>query len=125
MKGRESGTSCLLGAFGVEGEGGAGFKGGYEGTVLVIDHHAEKFPSKSEDEIARGGGIFALESVEESGVHFQVTGEIWGESETAFAISVSKGGDEEAFWKPKRVGGNAIGGGRKGVRLGIRNKRDE
>jgi hypothetical protein len=70
LKGGESGAYCLLGSFGVEGEGGACFKGGDEGTVLIIDHHAQKFSSKSENEVARGGGIFALESVQEAGVHF-------------------------------------------------------
>jgi hypothetical protein len=47
LKGGKSGSSCLLGAFGVKGEGGTCFKGGDESAVLVIDHHAKKFPSKS------------------------------------------------------------------------------
>lgn len=111
MQRGESLAEGTCGALRIEGKGGPRIEGGNEGAVVVVDHDAEKFSCESKHKITRGGGVFALEAIEEAGIHFEITGQGRFEAEGTFAVAGPRRRDEKSFRKAEGIGGGPIGEG--------------
>ena len=66
-----------------------------------------------------------MESIEEAGIHFEVTRQVGGEAESAFAVRFAVGVEKEAFGESEGIGGKAISGGSDTVGFGGIDGREE
>ena len=66
-----------------------------------------------------------MESIEEAGIHFEVTRQVGGEAESAFAVRFAVGVEKKAFGESEGIGGKAISGGSDTVGFGGIDGREE